>query len=194
MRMQSASESKVILVGEPSVGKTSIIQQYHNRVFESDAESTVGASFVSKSVKTDKGDVQLHIWDTAGQERYRSLIPMYSRNACAAILVVDIQNMASFETKDTWINILKSNCLPSCKIYIVANKIDLEPTIPLDELGRWAMTEEYTFFKTSAKDYNSVEIVFQKIAIDILEGEQVKIVQNQPGSVDLNEQQKKKCC
>ena len=172
MKMNNANESKVILVGDPSVGKTSLIQQYNRRIFESDAESTVGASFVNQVVKTEKGDVALHIWDTAGQERYRSLIPMYSRNAIAALLVIDITKLDSYQSRDSWISILRANCLPQCKIYVAANKIDLEKTnlqVPLTDLREWANTNGFPIFLTSAKDYQSIDNVFRQISMDIIE-------------------------
>ena len=193
MRMQSVNESKVILVGDPSVGKTSIIQQYNNRQFEIDSESTVGASFISKYVATEKGEAQLHIWDTAGQERYRSLIPMYSRNACAALMVVDVTNKASFDSKETWANTIKTNCLPNCKVYVIANKMDLEPNIPIDELERWAEDQGFQFFKTSAKEFDSVERVFVKVANDIIESEQAN-VQTSPQTVFNGEENNNKSC
>jgi small GTP-binding protein len=68
MKPIGVADSKVILVGEPSVGKTSIIQQYNLRSFEEEAEATIGASFAAKNVETSHGEVQIHIWDTAGQD------------------------------------------------------------------------------------------------------------------------------
>jgi small GTP-binding protein len=168
MKGLGLSDSKVILVGDPSVGKTSIIQQYNNRQFEEDAEATIGASFVSKYVDTSLGGVQIHIWDTAGQERYRSLIPMYSRNAMSAILVLDVSSQSSYDHLEMWLSIIQSHCPPSCKVYIVANKMDLEPRIPLAELKKWAEAKGYPLFQTSAKEFQTVAPVFGAVAEDIL--------------------------
>ena len=194
--MNSAGESKVILVGDPSVGKTSLIQQYNRHTFESESESTVGASFVNQVVKTEKGDITLHIWDTAGQERYRSLIPMYSRNAIAALLVIDITKKESYESRDAWINILRTNCLPQCKIYVAANKIDLEKKslqIPLDDLKSWCDSNIYPMFLTSAKDFSSIDAVFQLIASDIIETQKL-YTDKKPNTLEPNDEQKSNCC
>uniref|UniRef100_A0A1X7TC33 Uncharacterized protein n=1 Tax=Amphimedon queenslandica TaxID=400682 RepID=A0A1X7TC33_AMPQE len=50
------------------------------------------ASFMSKSLTVDNSTIKFQVWDTAGQERYRSLLPMYYRNAVAAIVVYDTTN------------------------------------------------------------------------------------------------------
>ena len=195
MRVASASDSKVILVGEPSVGKTSIIQQYNLQVFEQGAESTIGASFIAKMVETKEGTVQINIWDTAGQERYRSLIPLYSRNAIAGVIVVDVTNKVSFEKVENWLSILKSNCSPNCRVYIVANKCDLEITAPIAELEKWAKEHDFPFFRTSARDYASVSRVFERIGEDIAKSGTVKEDPPLPPPQLLTRKaDEKKCC
>lgn len=166
-KVRTTPGSKVIIVGDPSVGKTSIISQFNFRVFDVTVESTVGAAYISKSVSTDNGPVVLHVWDTAGQERYRSLIPMYARNAVAAILVVDVTSQSSYESVDHWFTTLKENCSPNCRIYLVANKMDLEPQIPVGDLGTWGEIRELPFFKCTAMEYDSVAPIFNRIAQDL---------------------------
>jgi small GTP-binding protein len=168
MKGLGLSDSKVILIGDPSVGKTSIIQQYHCNKFEEDSEATIGASFVSQYVDTPLGGVQIHIWDTAGQERYRSLIPMYSRNAAAAILVLDVANQQSYEHIEMWLSIVQANCPSACKVYFVANKIDLEPVIPLSDFEAWCEARSAKLYKTTAKEFKTVAPIFEAVAEDIL--------------------------
>jgi Ras-related protein Rab-5C len=154
------------MVGEPSVGKTSLLLQFNSREFEPTNEATIGASFISKQVETPRGVVNLLIWDTAGQERYRSLIPMYARNAAAALLVVDVSSRATFESLESWYNRLKDNCPGKCRFYLVANKMDLEPEIPIEKLKEWGATNDVPLFFSSAKDYDLVEPIFKRIAED----------------------------
>jgi small GTP-binding protein len=166
--MMDSSYSKIIFIGDPSVGKTSIIQQYHLRSFDEEADSTIGASFIAKSLETSHGIIQMHIWDTAGQERYRSLIPMYSRNAVAAVVVIDVTQPSSFETINVWVEIVKSNCAPDCKIYVAANKFDLPPTIQIAELESWCIAQSFPLFKTSAKRHDTIEPLFLRIGEDMI--------------------------
>lgn len=59
--------------------------------FDSYRESTIGAAFLTQTISLDESTtVKFEIWDTAGQERYKSLAPMYYRNANCAVVVYDI--------------------------------------------------------------------------------------------------------
>ncbi|OHT11250.1 Ras-related protein Rab-6 [Tritrichomonas foetus] len=166
-KKSNSLESKVIIIGEPSVGKTSILTQFNTRTFDSQSESTVGASFLSKPVETSHGPINLFMWDTAGQERYRSLIPMYSRNAAAALLVIDVTSQGSVDSLDSWLSIIKEHCPKKCKIYVIANKIDLEKQISIEKVEEWAKVHNLPFFKATATKYESVEPIFLRVAEDI---------------------------
>jgi len=59
--------------------------------FDDYRESTIGAAFLTQTISLDETTtVKFEIWDTAGQERYKSLAPMYYRNANCAVVVYDI--------------------------------------------------------------------------------------------------------
>ena len=168
------SMAKVIMLGDSSVGKTSIVYQLFQQAFREQSEATIGASYISQQFKTPKGPITLHIWDTAGQERFRSIIPMYSRGCSAAVLVYSIESQDTFQNIGTWIELLHESGEKNCKIYIVANKIDLGES-KLVDMGRTFSEENgYAFFITSAKDYNSVFPVFQRVADDLAESEDAK--------------------
>lgn len=164
---ETNSDCKVVVIGDSVVGKTSLLNQYNLKRFQQTTDATIGASFICATEQTSNGPVTLHIWDTAGQEKYRSLVPMYSRSAVAAIVVVDVTMMSSYEHIQDWINVIKCGYSPKCKIYIVANKMDLEPVIPLTSLVKFAQDNGYMFFKTSALDYATVAPLFHQIAEDI---------------------------
>ena len=163
-KVRNDAAMKVIIVGDLAVGKTSILNQFDKQTFDENVENTIGAAFVNRYVDTSYGPVNLRIWDTAGQERYKSLIPMYARDAAAAIVVVDITNPGSYESLEMWVDTVKEHALPRCKIYIAANKMDLELKIPLDRLEMWSNQRSYPLFKTCASVYETVEPLFMKVA------------------------------
>ena len=102
---------KIVILGETGVGKTSIISQYIDSIFQEDLQATTGGSFSSKTYTYDNGKLlKLEIWDTAGQERYRSLTKMFYKDAGAAVLVYDITSNFSFEElKNYWVREIKDN-------------------------------------------------------------------------------------
>ena len=65
-------------------------------------KSNSNAPGLIKKIKVNNCAVKFEIWDTAGQERFNALIPIYYRNAKAAIVVFDVTNKNSFERAKKW--------------------------------------------------------------------------------------------
>lgn len=65
------------------MGKSCLVTQFVRKEFHSFQEPTIGAAFLTETIvlEPENDVVKFEIWDTAGQERYRSLAPMYYRNA-----------------------------------------------------------------------------------------------------------------
>lgn len=74
-----------------SKAHTSLLIYVRQDQFDDYRESTIGAAFLTQTIALDdQTTVKFEIWDTAGQERYKSLAPMYYRNANCAVVVYDI--------------------------------------------------------------------------------------------------------
>ncbi|CAL6112841.1 Rab11 [Hexamita inflata] len=89
-----ADEIKVVIIGDTGVGKTCIATRLIANTFNPQSPSTLSAAFLRKQMNNH----QLQIWDTAGQERFRSIAPLYYRNAYAVILVFDITTVVAKPT------------------------------------------------------------------------------------------------
>ncbi len=99
---------KVILLGESSVGKTSIIYRLTQNKFSDITISTINEFFTEKNLMIKGNKISLQIWDTAGEEKYRSIVKNYYKGSIAAILVYDITNKQSFEEiKNFWYKEIK---------------------------------------------------------------------------------------
>ena len=186
--------SKIILLGDSSVGKSSIVYQLFQKKFRPQNEPTIGMSYISQSFSTKNGNIILHIWDTAGQERYRSIIPIYSRGCAAAIFVVSVDLPESLSNLHIWFDIIQGKCLHTCKMYIVVNKVDLGHNEIVNETEMLAKERGYSFFLTSAKDYNSVFNLFQNIANDLSEDMNAVDENNEKANHLVRNDDKKKCC
>jgi small GTP-binding protein len=119
-------EAKVVLLGSPGTGKTSLIWRYTKKRFVADPTATVqGQLYTGKSIQ--KGvKVKLQIWDTAGQERFKSMAPLYYRGAHVCILLYDISDRESFHELKEWLDELKYQVPEDTAIYIVGSKLDRE--------------------------------------------------------------------
>ena len=89
---------KVVLIGDASVGKTSLLLRFADNIFNAAPMSTVGVDFKQKTIKVDENHVRMQYWDTAGQEKFRSISQSYFRNCDGCIAVYDITNKESFES------------------------------------------------------------------------------------------------
>ncbi|PKI83029.1 Ypt52p [Malassezia vespertilionis] len=158
---------KLVLLGESSVGKSSIALRFVKDQFDDFRESTIGAAFLTQTVRRDEDTtVKLEIWDTAGQERYKSLAPMYYRNAHCAIVVYDITEEESLEKAKGWIRELQRHADANIVIALVGNKLDLGDTrrmISTEDGAKYAESEGLMFMETSAKTPTNITELFDAI-------------------------------
>ena len=116
---------KIIFLGDQGTGKSSILNRFVSDKFDPNYQATIGLDFNSKNVKIDNQDVRLLLYDTAGQEKFRSLIPMYTRDAQIILLVYDVTRKDSFSHIPEWISSLTNVKKEDVIFVLVANKIDL---------------------------------------------------------------------
>ncbi|KDE05907.1 GTP-binding protein ypt5 [Microbotryum lychnidis-dioicae p1A1 Lamole] len=161
------SSRKLVLLGESAVGKSSLVLQFVKQQFDDYRESTIGAAFLTQTVAVQNGFIKFEIWDTAGQERYKSLAPMYYRNAHAAVVVYDITSAPSLQKAKNWIAELQRQADPGITVCLAGNKLDLAETqrqVAYEDAAKFAEEENLLFFETSAKTAQGVVDMFQKIA------------------------------
>ena len=101
---------KILLIGDSSVGKSSILLRFTDEVFEEQMSSTIGVDFRVKTVHIGGKTVKLTIWDTAGQEAFLSITRSYYRGADGALLVYDISRRATFQNLTRWLGEARGWC------------------------------------------------------------------------------------
>ena len=171
--MQISSESfqcRIVIIGDTSVGKTSILNQLIDQTFQEYEQTTVGANYQLYVEEIDGKKVEIQIWDTAGQEKFKSLGPIYYRNARGAAVVFDVTNRNTFDHLSEWINAFTEVAGTDTSIFIVANQIDKidKRQVDSDEIKSWADSNAYRVFETSAKTGEGVAELFHEIAVEIL--------------------------
>jgi small GTP-binding protein len=160
---------KVVLLGDSWVGKSSIIVRFTEGKFDPNCQATVRAGVSTKKLPIGRRSITLNIWDTAGQEVYHSLAPIYCKGAHAALLVYSVTDDGSFQRARDWNQELHHAIGDDVKVYVVANKIDLEPRIVSSDRGcQFADSIGCKHFPVSAKTGDGVEMLFQFIGQDLV--------------------------
>ena len=155
---------KLIFLGDQSVGKSCILNRFMNDTFTEEYQATIGLDFQSKNVQIDGQDIHLLLYDTAGQEKFRSLIPMYTRDANIILLVYDIASKYSFDHLPDWIHDLSNVKFDEVIFALVGNKNDLEEQrqVSKDEGLKFAEENNYIFEEISAKTGDGFSELFYK--------------------------------
>ena len=167
------STCKVVILGEPGVGKTSIISRYVTNQFSPVVISTTGASYSTKILKIDdENSIKFQIWDTAGQERFRSLAKIFYQNAVAVILVYDITVRETFEQlQKYWIKEIEENAPTDIILALAANKSDMyeNELVDLHEGKELARQLNAIFKSTSALNSKGIDDLFLSIGKKFLD-------------------------
>ena len=193
---------KVVLLGETTVGKTSIISRFINDSFDPNCITSLGASFISKTiyVPEHKKTVKFDIWDTAGQEKYRALNTLFYKDAVIVVLVYDQTQRKTFEeVKNYWIPQIRSHCGEKIIVAIAANKSDLfeEQEVSDEEGKQLAEATKGIFMQTSCKTGSGIKELFLALAKKYEKGETAekeRIILEEKKTNKIIDDNKKSCC
>jgi len=185
---------KIILLGNCDVGKSSITNRYIYDTFRKDIMSTIGASYHTKMIETERGKFKLNLWDCSGNDRFATLLPMYYRDTNVALVVYDVTSLVSYNKCQKYIDNLKIHT-DNVLIILVANKIDLkEREITTKDGELLANSNNIMYCECSAKLGNGVvelfDLIVSKLNIKLVQGETLR---DKPIRLD-DEVEKTKCC
>ena len=199
-KKEETIELKVILLGDPGVGKTNIINRYLYDKFDQSSKPTLGSSFGEKILKKDGSSYSLKIWDTTGQERYNSITKLFIKGSHIVILVYSIDNLASFDNLKNWYNYVKEELQREKFILaIVGNKRDLfENEVVSDNEGNeFSKSLGALFYLVSAKsDQEGIKKLFTSLLDELILKYGNKALNETSIRLDEDESSKKnkKCC
>ncbi|TRY77483.1 hypothetical protein TCAL_07406 [Tigriopus californicus] len=166
---------RLILIGDSTVGKSSLLRYFTDGSFAEVSDPTVGVDFFARLIQVHDGtNIKLQLWDTAGQERFRSITKSYYRNSVGALLVYDICNRDSFQHIPVWLMEARRHIEPYRAVFILVGcKLDLvhenrnNREVTTEEARRFAEMHKIGFVETSAKTGHNVEDAFNGVAQEI---------------------------
>ena len=159
---------RVIIIGEPCTGKTSLLWRYSENVFIDNYKCTIGIDFKVKQIKLKEGILKMQLWDTAGQERFKVLTKSYFRGSRCCLVLYDVTRRTTFEKVTEWVNQFKEEKSTQENILvIVGNKNDLvdQRKVTYEEGENLAKMLNCFFFEISVKENpDSVNKLFETVA------------------------------
>ena len=187
---------KIVLLGDSSVGKTSLMLRFTDDSFEENGASTIGVEFKNKEIELNEKKIELNILDTAGQEKYRSIAKNFIREGDGIIFTFDLTNENSFHSIKNWL-ITSEEANQGFQKILVGNKFDLpDKKVSKEKAETFCEKYKMKYFEVSAKDGTNVELIFREIAQLILLNQPEKEINNKNAklSIENNDSPKAKGC
>ena len=189
---------KVILLGESSVGKTSLIKVSIGKKFNASELTTYSANYSIKKFNYNGKEYNFNLWDTIGQEKYRAFTKMFFKDTKIVILVYDITAEKSFNELNYWYNqIVNELGTEGYSLAVVGNKKDLfkQEKVKEPQGKNFAESKNAKFKLTSAKDDPlSFNTLLEQMFKEFIDNNQDYLNQKRKTTISNKAKKKGKCC
>ncbi|CAH8561113.1 unnamed protein product [Schistosoma bovis] len=189
---------KIILVGNSSVGKSSLLKSFTKGSDENEPVSTIGTDLKLYEMRLNGELIKLYIWDTAGTERFKNhMSPSYFRHAQGALVVYDVGCQRSFEELNTWVKMIEQYSGSRLVKVIIGNKNDLPArAISMQKAEEYAKSINCVYLETSAKTGLHVRQAFVTLVHMIIEknSNQLSVKENNVVLREKPTKHKAHCC
>lgn len=156
---------KIVLIGDFSTGKTSLIRRFVDNQFSDAYLSTIGVKISRKSITVKDDNIQNIIWDIEGATESKPINSSYLLGAHGTIIVADITRESSIESIQGYIDLVYSVSAKTA-IVIALNKSDLFEDSDAQELMKnlkEQLSDIEFIYLTSAKNAQGVRALFEQL-------------------------------
>jgi len=161
---------KIVIVGEPAVGKTTLVRYFTGKQMHDEYLPTLGVEITTKKVKVGNNRVlTLMLWDLAGQPQFKIVRPVYYKGSSGVIFMFDVTMPHTLARIDDWVSECYS-VIKSAPGTLVGNKIDLKDGRVVDRSTAEARASRLglQYFETSGKLGQNIEAPLRWLISKIL--------------------------
>jgi internalin A len=166
------NEAKVLLVGQSSVGKTSLINRLIHNKYNPNESQTDGLNITDWKITVNTKPVKLNVWDFGGQEIYHATHQFFLTKRSLYLLVCNCRTSEDENRLEYWLKLIE-NFGDASPVILVGNKCDEQPL----DLNRKALRDKYPNIKaiieTSCQSGTGIEELRSAIHTEISELKEV---------------------
>lgn len=157
---------KVIVCGDPRVGKTTSILRFTDNVFRNTYIMTMGVNISSKNIIMDDQRIKFATWDIAGQAKFELRRKHFYEGADGYFIIFDLTRPETLESVPKWYNDIKKHLTGNANGYLIGNKIDLVDQIKVSKnsIKEVASKLDLQYIETSAKTGQNINEAFERLA------------------------------
>lgn len=157
---------KIIVCGDPAVGKTSTILRFTDKAFRRTYIPTIGVNITEKQITYKNSSIIYILWDIAGQSKFERMRRHFYQGADGILLVFDLTREKTFKSILDWYQDIKNYLKENLRGFIIGNKCDLidERKVTEEEISSLAEQLNLGYVETSALTGENVDEAFHKMA------------------------------
>lgn len=178
MASEYQMKTKVCLVGEAAVGKTSLIRRFVQDIFDDKYITTLGAKVSKKEIQVEVPErdliiqMDMVVWDIMGEKGVRDLLKeAFFTGAKGILAVCDLTRYSSLKELDDWVQSV-FNVVGDVAVVYAVNKADLKDEVMIlygdQEIDMATQAFDAPWFYTSAKTGENVQMAFRQLAEEIV--------------------------